>query len=76
VKLEFWDVSALKKHEELCKYAISKSDCFMICFNQVEFKSFKNVTIIWNELLNDTQRANSILVGTKADLLQDEDIIS
>lgn len=47
VKLEFWDVSATKKHRDLVKYAIGKSSFFMICFNVIDFKTFKSVSETW-----------------------------
>lgn len=73
--MEFWDVSAVKKHRDLVKYAIAKSHCYMICFNQIDFKSFKSVSETWIHMLNDTQRASALLVGTKTDLLLDDDIM-
>ena len=61
--------------DNLTKHAIAKSEGFLICFNIVDKDSLLHVWERWAKMLDEKQRSFAILVGLKADLRKDEDVI-
>lgn len=84
-KLNLWDTAGQEEYDRLRPLSYPQTDIFLICFALTERNSFRNVADKWipelransniesNELYAKYGTLPVLLVGTKADLLADED---
>eukprot|EP01125_Pyxidicula_operculata_P004442 TRINITY_DN1683_c0_g1_i1.p1 TRINITY_DN1683_c0_g1~~TRINITY_DN1683_c0_g1_i1.p1 ORF type:complete len:202 (-),score=50.15 TRINITY_DN1683_c0_g1_i1:114-719(-) len=77
VALSLWDTAGQEDYDRLRPLSYPDTDCFVLCFSVVSQTSFSNVkTKWWPEVMHYTNNPNAkvLLVGTKIDLRQNEDL--
>ena len=74
VTLDLWDTAGQEEYDEIRKLAYKKVNGFLICFSIVSPTSFANIKSKWYQDISKSESAAArvILVGTKADLRDDE----
>ncbi|GMM58911.1 Rho family GTPase [Maudiozyma humilis] len=84
-KLNLWDTAGQEEYDRLRPLSYPQTDIFLICFALTERNSFRNVADKWipelransniesNELYAKYGTLPVLLVGTKADLLMEEE---
>lgn len=77
VTLDLWDTAGQEEYDEIRKLAYKKVDGFLICFSVISPTSFSNIKSKWFSDIQKSESASAkvILVGTKADLRDDETVI-
>jgi len=77
VGLKLWDSSGKPEYDKLRHIAYQDTDLFLICFSLVSPDSFESVKTKWLlELTQHCQDVPFLLIGTKLDLRDDENMIS
>lgn len=76
VRINLWDTAGQESYDRLRPLSYPQTDVFIICFSVVDPISFDNVRIRWiPEIFHHCPDAPKILVGTKIDLRNNEEII-
>jgi len=74
ISLGLWDTAGQDDYDRLRPLSYPQTDIFLVCFSVTSRKSLRNVRHKWlPELEHHCPGAPYILVGTKADLRQDND---
>ena len=83
-KLNLWDTAGQEEYDRLRPLSYPQTDVFLICFSVAELSSFENVVDKWlpeikqnanvesSELFLQFGKLPIMLIGTKADLRDDE----
>merc|ERR1711907_31946 len=73
VKFSLWDTAGQEGYARIRTLSYPKTDIFLLCFSVVNHPSFVNVKDRWYvEIKHHCPNVPIILVGTKADLRNDE----
>jgi len=76
VSLGLWDTAGQEDYDRLRPLSYPSTDIFLICFSVVTPVSFNNVKTKWaQEVTHHCPDAKILLVGTKADLKDDREVI-
>ncbi|RLN38520.1 hypothetical protein BBJ28_00008559 [Nothophytophthora sp. Chile5] len=76
INLGLWDTAGQEDYDRLRPLSYPQTDVFLICFSVVSRASFENVKSKWlPEIRHHAPGIPFILVGTKADLRDDEDTL-
>lgn len=74
--LGLWDTAGQDEFDSIRVLSYPDTDVFLICFSVVHPNSFKNIKAKWYpELLKNNIKSPIILVGTKIDLLNNENFL-
>jgi Ras-related C3 botulinum toxin substrate 1 len=77
IALGLWDTAGQEDFDRLRPLSYPGTGVFLICFSVVNPTSFKNVETKWaKEIKHYNPTTPIILVGTKSDLREDEDILN
>ena len=77
IQLGLWDTPAHDEYERLRRISYPNADIFLICFSTIDPASYKNVLTKWcPELREDAPKVPLILVGTKIDQRDVEEIVN
>jgi len=77
VNLGLWDTAGQEDYDRLRPLSYPGSDCFLVCFSIISPASLENVRTKWYpEVAHHGPGIPIVLVGTKSDLRNDEDIRS
>jgi len=77
VNLGLWDTAGQEDYDRLRPLSYPQTDVFLICFSIISPQSFENVKSKWfPEIQHHAPNVPLILVGTKADLRNDHQMIS
>ncbi|XP_070538934.1 ras-related C3 botulinum toxin substrate 2-like [Ptychodera flava] len=77
VNLGLWDTAGQEDYDRLRPLSYPQTDVFLICFSIVSQASYDNVSSKWHpEVTHHAPETGYLLVGTKADLREDGEIIS
>jgi small GTP-binding protein len=75
--LNLWDTAGQEEYDKLRHLSYPETDIFVICFSLVDPDSFYNVNKRWaKEVKEHCPGAPILLVGTKADLRSDPEVIN
>lgn len=76
INLSLWDTAGQEDYDRLRPLSYPQTDIFLIAFSIVSPPSFANVKNKWNpELMHYCPTVPKILVGTKADLKEDANVL-
>jgi small GTP-binding protein len=75
VYLNLFYTSSLDDFSELRPLSYPETDLFLICFSLINPNSFENVKNWFNEIKNYNKKVPIILIGTKIDKREDENIL-
>ena len=76
VQLQVWDTAGQEDYDRLRPLSYPQTDVFLICFSVISPASFENVKTKWHpEIQHHAPGVPFILVGTKADLRDDEETL-
>lgn len=76
VNLGLWDTAGQEDYEQMRPLAYPGTHVFLICFSVVHRVSFQNVQENWiKEIQRFDEKVPVVLCGTKADLLDDAEVI-
>jgi len=77
INLGLWDTAGQEDYDRLRPLSYPQTDVFLVCFSVCSISSFENVKTRWvPELRHHEPNVPIVLVGTKADLRNDEGMIS
>jgi len=76
-KLELWDTAGQEEFEKIRPLSYPKTNVVLICFSVVNPASLNNVRSKWiPEIKQYCPNAKILLVGTKMDLRENEDVVA
>merc|ERR1712173_267263 len=74
INLGLWDTAGQEDYDRLRPLSYPQTDVFLVCFSVISEPSFNNVKQKWiPEISHHAPGVPTILVGTKADLRNDEE---
>eukprot|EP01108_Squamamoeba_japonica_P008407 TRINITY_DN7473_c0_g1_i1.p1 TRINITY_DN7473_c0_g1~~TRINITY_DN7473_c0_g1_i1.p1 ORF type:complete len:200 (+),score=83.52 TRINITY_DN7473_c0_g1_i1:110-709(+) len=77
VSLGLWDTAGQEDYNRLRPLSYPATDMFLICFSVVGPDSFQNVLTKWHpEIHHHCPKAKRMLIGTKMDLRDNNDILA
>jgi len=77
VNLGLWDTAGQEDYDRLRPLSYPQTDVFLVCFSIISQASFDNVKTKWYpEITHHAPNVPILLVGTKADLRNDQNMIS
>jgi len=77
VNLGLWDTAGQEDYDRLRPLSYPQTDVFLVCFSIISQASFENVKTKWHpEITHHAPNVPIILVGTKADLRNDHNMIN
>uniref|UniRef100_A0A6B2LJD9 Uncharacterized protein n=1 Tax=Arcella intermedia TaxID=1963864 RepID=A0A6B2LJD9_9EUKA len=71
VSVSLWDTAGQEDYDRLRPLSYPGTDVFLVCFSLVNRTSFQNVKTRWVPEIEHYCPAQTILVGTKADMRED-----
>jgi len=76
ISLGLWDTAGQEDYDRLRPLSYPQTDVFLICFSVISQTSYQNVKAKWvPEVSHHCPDTNLILVGTKADLRDDKELV-
>jgi len=76
INLNLWDTAGQEDYDGLRPLSYPQTDVFLVCFSIISSHSFENVKSKWiPEVMHHAPTVPIILVGTKADLRDDQSVI-
>jgi len=76
IELGLWDTAGQEEYDRLRPLSYANTSIFLLCFSMVNPISFENITSKWYpEVQHFCSGIPFLLVGTKEDLLKDEDTL-
>jgi len=76
INLGLWDTAGQEDYDRLRPLSYPQTYVFLVCYSIVSPSSFENVSAKWYpEIAHHCPNTPSILVGTKADLREDREMI-
>lgn len=77
INLGLWDTAGQEDYDRLRPLSYPQTDVFLICFSVVSHASYQNVKTKWvPEISHHAPGVPIILVGTKADLREDQQTLA
>eukprot|EP00301_Raphidiophrys_heterophryoidea_P006926 c12745_g3_i1.p1 GENE.c12745_g3_i1~~c12745_g3_i1.p1 ORF type:complete len:212 (-),score=75.54 c12745_g3_i1:342-923(-) len=77
VNLGLWDTAGQEDYDRLRPLSYPQTDVFLVCFSIISQASYENVSAKWApELNHHAPNAPKLLVGTKIDLREDQQMIN
>jgi len=76
VALSLWDTAGQEDYDRLRPLSYPQTDIFMLCFSVISETSYSNVKTKWYpEVMHHCPSAQVLLIGTKIDLREDQEMI-
>jgi len=76
VALSLWDTAGQEDYDRLRPLSYPQTDIFMLCFSVISETSYSNVKTKWYpEVMHHCPSAQVLLIGTKIDLRDDQEMI-
>jgi len=76
VALSLWDTAGQEDYDRLRPLSYPQTDIFMLCFSVISETSYSNVKTKWYpEVMHHCPSAQVLLIGTKIDLRNDQEMI-
>ena len=76
IQLGLWDTGGRGDYNRLRPLSYPQTDVFLVCYSIISRSSYENIRTLWiPEIRHHQPNTPYILVGTKMDLRNDEDVI-
>jgi len=76
IQLGLWDTAGQEDYDRLRPLSYPQTDVFLVCFSIISRSSYENVRTKWiPEIKHHVPDAPFLLVGTKMDLRNDEEVL-
>ena len=76
INLQLWDTAGQEDYDRLRPLSYPQTDIFLVCFSIISRSSYENVRTKWiPEIKHHVPDAPFLLVGTKMDLRNDEEVL-
>ena len=76
IQLGLWDTAGQEDYDRLRPLSYPQTDVFLVCFSIISRSSFENVKTKWiPEIKHHVPEAPFLLVGTKMDLRNDQEVL-
>jgi small GTP-binding protein len=76
IQLGLWDTAGQEDYDRLRPLSYPQTDVFLVCFSIISRSSFENVKSKWiPEIKHHVPEAPFLLVGTKMDLRNDQEVL-
>jgi len=77
INLGLWDTAGMEDYDRLRPLSYPQTDVFLVCFSVISPASFENVKVKWaEEVRHHMPDVPIILLGAKADLREDADLLA
>ena len=77
INLGLWDTAGQEDYDRLRPLSYPQTDVFLVCFSIISKSSYENVQTKWvPEIKHHCPEAPFIIVGTKTDLRNDENVLA
>lgn len=74
--LSLWDTAGQEDYDHLRPFSYSQVDVFILCYSCISPVSLENIIVKWHpEIKKHAPKISCILIGTKADLVDDPEIL-
>lgn len=76
IKFSLWDTAGQEEYDKLRYLSYPNTNVFIVCFSVVSKSSLDNVITRWKKEIDEYSKGTPvILVGTKADIREDKDLL-
>jgi len=76
IQLGLWDTAGQEDYDRLRPLSYPQTDVFLVCFSVISRSSFENVKTKWiPEIKHHVPESPFLLVGTKMDLRNDQEVL-
>jgi small GTP-binding protein len=76
IQLGLWDTAGQEDYDRLRPLSYPQTDVFLVCFSIISRSSYENVRTKWiPEIKHHVEEAPFLLVGTKMDLRNDQEVL-
>ena len=77
IQLGLWDTAGQEDYDRLRPLSYPETDVFLVCYSIISRSSYENVKSKWiPEIKHHCPEAPFLLVGTKMDLRNDQEVLS
>ena len=77
IQLGLWDTAGQEDYDRLRPLSYPQTDVFLVCYSIISRSSYENVRTKWiPEIKHHVPDAPFLLVGTKKDLRDDQDVVN
>jgi small GTP-binding protein len=76
IQLGLWDTAGQEDYDRLRPLSYPQTDVFLVCFSIISRSSYENVRTKWiPEIKHHVEEAPFLIVGTKMDLRNDQEVL-